>query len=145
MVEKKTAYPRSYVLRITREEWYRQVFSIKRYFPGVPRRWDPGGMIFLVRKAEKGDSLIGYGVIGEFVRREYLPEARRRECEKMGWKGSIVFSELYKIEPPVPIKDTLLGASGARGRYLHGYTLTDDQADLLLRTIKERAALLRVE
>ncbi len=136
--------PRNYVLRISREEWYRQVFSIKKYFPGVPRKWEPGGMIFLARKAEKGDSLIGYGVIGEFVKKDLLPEDRRKECERMGWKGAIIFSELYKIDPPVPIKETILAASKARGRYFHGYALTKDQAESILRTIKMKASLQRV-
>jgi len=138
-------FPRSYILRISREEWYRQVFSIKKYFPGIPRKWEPGGLIFLARKAEKADSLIGYGVIGKFVKKDLLPEDRRKECEKMGWKGAIVFSELYRIEPPVPIKETILSAAKLRGRYFHGYPLTKGQAESLLKTIKEKASLCKVE
>lgn len=145
MDEEQPDSPRGYVLRITKEEWYRQVFSIKKYFPGVPRRWDPGGIIFLVRKAEKGDSLIGYGVIERFVKRNLLPEFRRKECEKMGWKGAIIFSELYRIEPPVPVKQTVLGAVGVSGSYLQGYVLTKEQADSILRTIKDKAVLKKVE
>jgi len=144
MEKNDSAIPRSYILRISKEEWYRQVFSIKKYFPGVPRKWEPGGIIFLARKAEKGDSLVGYGVIGEFVERDLLPEERRKECEMMGWRGAIVFSELYKISPPVPIKETILAASKARGRYFHGYTLTRDEVESLLRTIKKKASLIRV-
>ena len=141
MESEESDFPRSYILRISREEWYRQVFSIKKYFPGVPRKWEPGGIIFLARKTEKGDSLIGYGIIGKFVKRELLPEDRRKECEKMGWKGAIVFSELYKIDPPLPIKETILSAAKARGRYFHGYPLTKEEVDLLIRTMKEKASL----
>jgi len=144
MEKNDSAIPRSYILRISKEEWYRQVFSIKKYFPGVPRKWEPGGIIFLARKAEKGDSLVGYGVIREFVERDLLPEERRKECEMMGWRGAIVFSELYKISPPIPIKETILAASKARGRYFHGYTLTRDEVESLLRTIKKKASLIRV-
>ncbi|HIE18264.1 TPA: hypothetical protein EYP75_00915 [Candidatus Bathyarchaeota archaeon] len=145
MEGKESDFPRSYILRISREEWYRQVFSIKKYFPGVPRKWESGGIIFLARKAEKADSLIGYGVIGKFVKKDLLPEDRRKECEKMGWKGAIVFSELYRIEPPVPIKETILSVAKARGRYFHGYPLTKDQAESILRTIKEKASICKVE
>jgi len=145
MEREESDFPRSYILRISREEWYRQVFSIKKYFPGVPRRWEPGGIIFLARKVEKADSLIGYGVIGEFVKKDLLPEDRKRECEMMGWKGAIVFSELYKIDPPVPIKETILSAAKARGRYFHGYPLTKDQIESILRTIKKKASLRKVE
>jgi len=137
--------PRNYVLRISKEEWYRQVFSIKKYFPGVPRKWESGGIIFLARKAEKGDSLIGYGVIGEFVERDLLPEDRRKECERMGWKGAIVFSELYKFDPPIPIKETVLDSTKARGRCFHGYPLTKDQVDSILRTAEEKTSLRKVE
>jgi len=137
--------PRNYVLRISKEEWYRQVFSIKKYFPGVPRKWEPGGIIFLARKAEKGDSLIGYGVIGEFVEKDLLPEERRKECERMGWKGAIVFSELYKFDPPIPIKETVLSASKAKGRYFHGYPLTKDQVDSILRIAEEKTSLRKVK
>jgi len=145
MEKKEPNSPRSYILRISREEWYRQVFSIKKYFPGVPRKWESGGIIFLARKAEKGDSLIGYGIIGKFVKRELLPEDRRKECERMGWKGAIIFSELYKIDPPLPIKETILSAAKARGRYFHGYPLTKDQVESVLKTIKEKASLCKVE
>jgi len=136
--------PRNYVLRITKEEWYRQVFSIKKYFPGISRKWEPSGIIFLARKAEKGDSLVGYGIIGEFVKRDLLPEDRRKECERMGWRGAIIFSELYRINPPVQIKETILAASKARGRCFHGYPLTKEQAESILRTINEKASLQKV-
>jgi len=144
-MEKDDSAPsKGYILRISREEWYRQVFSIKKYFPGVSRRWKPREVIFLARKAEKGDSLVGYGVIGKFVEKDLLPEDRRKECEMMGWRGAIVFSELYKVSPPVPIKETILAASKARGRYFHGYTLTREEVESLLRTIEKKASLIRV-
>ena len=133
--------PKNYVLRIVKEEWCQQVFSTKRYFPGVPRRWNSGDMIFLVHKVEKADSLVGYGIIEEFVEKEELPEDERRVCEEMGWRGVIVFNELYKIDPPVPVKDTILSAVEARGKYLHGYPLTDEQVESILRTVKAKASL----
>jgi len=145
MESEESDFPRSYILRISREEWYRQVFSIKKYFPGVPRKWESGGIIFLARKTEKGDSLIGYGVVGKFVKKDLLPEDRRKECERMGWKGAIIFSELYKIDPPVPIKETILGAVKARGRCFHGYPLKKGQIDSIMRTIGEKASLRKVE
>ena len=140
----KSNSPRNYILRITREEWFRQVFSIKKYFPGVPRRWEPGGVILLVRKAEKGDSFVGYGVLGEFVKKDDLPEDKKQECEKMGWKGVLVFNKLYRFEPPLPIKETVLSGLKARGRCLHGYPLTEDQVNSILRTAKEKTVLQEV-
>ena len=135
----------NFILRITREEWFNQVFSIKKYFPGIGRRWEPGGTILLVRKAEKGDSFVGYGVLEEFVNRDLLTEEQRKECETMGWKGVLVFNKLYKFEPPLRIKDTVIRASKAKGKCFHGYPLTQEQVNLILRTAKEKVAINKVD
>lgn len=119
--------PRNFILRITKEEWLKRVFGIKKYYPGVPRNWEKGGIIFFARKSEVGDSFIGYGIIEEFVRRDDLSGKERLECEIMNWKGAIVFKEIYKFEPPIPIKETSLASLKAKGKYLHGLQLTEDQ------------------
>jgi hypothetical protein len=137
--------PKNYVLRITREEWLRQVFSIKKYYPGVPRSWEEGGIFLLIRKAEKGDSFIGYGVLERFVKRDVLPKEKRQECEKMGWKGELVFSELYRFEPPVPIKETILGNTGVRGRCFHGYPLNSEQVESILNAAREKSAFFKID
>jgi len=136
-------YPRNYVLRITKEEWYRQVYTIKKYYPGVRRRWDPGGTILLVRKPEKTDSFIGYGIVGDFTKKDQLPEEKRQECVKMGWRGEIAFKELYKFDPPLPIKDTALGGLGAKGKILQGYPLTNEQVQSVLDTAKGRVSFIK--
>jgi len=132
---------KSYILRIVKEEWCRQVFSTKRYFPGVPRRWNSGDIVFLVHKTEEADSLVGYGIIKEFVEKKELPEDERRICEEMRWRGILIFNKLYRIDPPVPVKDTVLSAVEARGKYLHGYPLTDEQVKSILRAVKAKASL----
>ena len=137
--------PNNFILRITRDEWFKQVFSIKKYFPGIGRRWEPGGTILLVRKAERGDSFVGYGVLEEFVKRDLLPEEKRRECETMGWKGVLVFNELYRFEPPLKIKDTIIGVSRAKGKCFHGYPLTQEQVESVLRTAKEKVTINKID
>ncbi|RLI12749.1 hypothetical protein DRO35_02300 [Candidatus Bathyarchaeota archaeon] len=132
---------KSYILRIVKKEWCRQVFSTKRYFPGVPRRWNSGDIVFLVHKTEEVDSLVGYGIIKEFVEKKELPEDERRICEEMRWRGILIFNKLYRIDPPVPVKDTILSAVEARGKYLHGYPLTDEQVKSILRAVKAKASL----
>ncbi|RJS85791.1 hypothetical protein CW706_00305 [Candidatus Bathyarchaeota archaeon] len=132
---------KSYILRIVKEEWCRQVFSTKRYFLGVPRRWNSGDIVFLVHKTEEADSLVGYGIIKEFVEKKELPEDERRICEEMRWRGILIFNKLYRIDPPVPVKDTVLSAVEARGKYLHGYPLTDEQVKSILRAVKAKASL----
>jgi hypothetical protein len=136
--------PNNFILRITRDEWFKQVFSIKKYFPGISRRWEQGGTILLVRKAENGDSFVGYGVLEEFVKKDQLPEEKRRECETMGWRGVLVFNKLYRFEPPLKIKDTVLGVSKAKGKCFHGYPLSQEQVDSILRTSKEKVMVNEV-
>lgn len=136
--------PNNFILRITREEWFKQVFSIKKYFPGISRRWEPNGAILLVHKAENGDSFVGYSVLDEFVKRETLHDEKRQECETMGWKGVLVFKELYKFEPPLKIKDTILGTSKARGKCFHGFPLTQEQVNSILEAAKEKVAINKV-
>jgi len=136
--------PKNFILRITREEWFRQVFTIKKYYPGITRRWERGGLIFLARLSRKGDSFVGYGVIKAFVKKDYLSDEERRECEKMGWRGAIVFNELYRFTPPLLIKETILSGLRARGRCWHGYPLMREQAEAILATAEEMCHIQRV-
>jgi len=139
-----SVFPRSYILRITKEEWFRQVFTIKKYYPGVPRRWEEGGTFLLVRKADEGDSFVGYGVAEKFIHRDLLPTDIRQECEKMSWKGELVFRELYRFDPPVPIKDTILGGTGVRGRCFHGYPVTQEQVVSILNTARQKSIFYKI-
>ena len=145
MGDREFVAPNSFILRITRDEWYRQVFTIKKYYPGIGRRWEPGGVILLARNAEKGDSFVGCGILDRFVGRDVLPEDKKRECEMMGWKGELVFSELYRFEPPLPIKQTILSVSRARGKCFHGYPLTQRQVEAILATAKQKCVLQRTD
>jgi len=142
---KGSTSPRNFILRITKEEWFRQVFTIKKYFPGIARRWEPEGAIFLVRKSDRGDSFVGYGVLEEFINKEQLPEEKKAECEKMGWKGVLVFNELFRFEPPLPIKETVLKSSRAKGKCFHGYPLSKEQVDLILKSAKGKVEILKVD
>ena len=135
----------NFILRITREEWFNQVFSIKKYFPGIGRRWEPNGIILLARNAENGDSFVGYGVLDQFVKKDALPDEKRQECERMGWRGVLVFRELYRFEPPVRIKDTVIGASRARGRCFHGFPITREQVDSVLKVANEKATVKKAD
>ncbi|MEM2321099.1 MAG: hypothetical protein QXS79_04370 [Candidatus Bathyarchaeia archaeon] len=136
--------PKNFVLRITREEWLRRVFRIKKYYPGVPRRWEKGSMVFFARKSEVGDSLIGYGVIEEFVKKDGLSDKERLECEIMNWKGAIVFKDIYMFEPPVPIKETPLANLKARGKYLHSLQLTESQVAEIMEIVERISSMKKV-
>ncbi|MBE0511627.1 hypothetical protein IBX38_01085 [Candidatus Bathyarchaeota archaeon] len=124
--------PMGYILRISRDEWVKQVFDLKKYYVGVRRRWEPGLTIFFARKAEKGDSFLGFGLIENVQGLEELSEEERSECEKWGWKHALNFKNVLKFEPPLPIKETLIKEVGLRGSRLHGYRLTSEQVRSIL-------------
>jgi len=123
---------RSYILRITKDEWVKQVFDLKRYYVGVRRRWEPGLTILFARKAEKGDSFLGYGIIESVLKVEELSEEERTKCKKYGWNRAINFKSIVKFDPPLPIKETVISDMGVRGSRLHGFRLTSDQVQSIL-------------
>jgi len=124
--------PMGYILRIVRDEWVEQVFDLKKYYVGVRGRWEPGLTIFFARKAERGDSFLGYGVIENVQELEELSEEERSECEKWSWKHALNFKNVVKFEPPLPIKETVIKDTGLWGNRLHGYRLTSEQVQSIL-------------
>jgi len=121
-----------YILRISRDEWVKQVFDLKKYYVGVRGRWEPGLTIFFARKAEKGDSFLGYGLIENVQELEELSEEERSECEECGWKHALNFKNVVKFEPPLPIKETVIKDVGLWGSRLHGYRLNTAQVQSIL-------------
>lgn len=121
-----------YILGIARNEWVKQVFNLKKYYVVVRGRWEPGLTIFFARKAEKGDSFLGYGFIGSVQKLEELSEEERSECEKHGWKRVLNFKSVVRFEPPLPIKETVIKDTGLWGSRLHGYRLTSAQVRSIL-------------
>lgn len=138
-------HPQSYILRITKEEWFRRVFSLKKYYPGVRRRWEPNAKILLVRNTENGDSFVGYGTLLEYIRKDQLPADEQIECASMRWTGALLFNELYKFDPPLLLKETFLSGSSVRGRCLHGYPLNERQVGLILSRAKGLCNVLKID
>ena len=126
-----------FILRISREEWLRQVFELKKYYPGIMRRWTHGTTILLARKTGKGDSFIGYGVIGRIDMPWELPKEEEEYCRSNGWKCAILFKTLRRFKEPLPLKETFLKGDPRKGRFLHGISLTVDQIDSILEAAEE--------
>ncbi len=117
---------------------------MKKYYPGIARHWKKGYLIFLVMRSDKGDSFVGYGIIEKFVNKSELSDEERRECERMGWRGAIIFSELYKFTPPLLIKETVLGGLRIKGKCWHGYPLTEKHAEEVLETAKKLCNIQKI-
>ena len=125
-----------YILRIIRKEWVEQVFERTKYYVGIRRKWKPNQIIFFVHKTMRGDAFIGYGVISNLQSFEELSEEERMKCKRWNWKGALDFVYVVRFEKPLLVKETFLGNSKLRGKYLHGLTLTRKQTDSILSMIE---------
>jgi hypothetical protein len=121
-----------YILRIATKQWVNQVFNSAMYYTSARRKWKPEQIILFVHKTSIGDSLIGYGVIGNIYDLDELSEEERRECEKHGWKKAIEFKYVSEFEKALPIKETILKDIKVRGKLLHGLSLSKGQIDSVI-------------
>ena len=128
-----------FILRISKEEWLRQVFEMKKYYPGIMRGWTRGMTILLARKTGKEDSFIGYGVISRIDMPWELPKEEQEYCKSNGWKCAILFKTLKRFEEPLPLKETFLKGDPRKGKFLHGIPLTVDQIDSILEAAEEQS------
>ena len=126
-----------YILRVSRDDWVRQVFEKRKYYPGIMRRWTRGTTILLARKTEQGDSFIGYGIIGRIDMPWELPEEELEYIRNQGWKCVLVFKNLIRFEKPLPLKETFLRGDKRKGKFLHGVPLTVDQVDSILEAAED--------
>ena len=124
-----------YILRISREEWLRQVFEKQKYYAGLLRRWNTGMTILLARKTDLGDSFIGYGTIGRIDMPWEAPREEQEYCEANGWRCIISFSKLVRFGEPVPLKETFLRNDKRRGKLLHGIPVTVEQLNSVLAAV----------
>jgi len=126
-----------YILRLSKEEWLRQVFELKKYYPGIMRSWTRGMKILLARKTDKGDSFLGYGVIDRIDMPWELPDKERQYCKENGWRCVLVFKNLVRFEEPLPLKKTSLKEDRRKGKFLHGVSLTVDQIDSIIEAAED--------
>ncbi|MEM3673425.1 MAG: hypothetical protein QW468_04290 [Candidatus Bathyarchaeia archaeon] len=85
-----------------------------------------------MHKTSVGDSIIGYGVIGNTYGLDELSEEERRECERNGWKAAIEFKYVKEFEKALPLKETVLKDINARGKFLHGLPLSSEQIESVI-------------
>ena len=126
-----------YILRISKDQWLKQVYDLKKYYPGTMRRWKRGTIILLAKKAEEGDSFIGYGVVDKVQMLWELPPEEEAYCRERGWKCALSFKTLFRFDKPFPIKESILADDPRKGRLLHGVRLTEDQVDAILEAAED--------
>ena len=130
----------NYMLRISKDEWVRLVFSKKAYYTSMRRNWKEGGKILFVKKIEEGDALIGYAIIDSIIDYDSLPSKEKELCLNYGWTKKLVFKKMIRFEPPILIKDTMIAEWPQRGALLHGAPISDEQLDGVIKLSKVRIA-----
>jgi len=126
-----------YILRISTEDWLRQVYELRKYYPGISRRWRRGTVILLAMRAEEGDSFIGYGVVDKVEMPWELPPEEEAYAREHGWRAAISFKTLFRFERPLPIKKSALAGDPRKGRLLHGARLAEEQVDAILEAAED--------
>lgn len=127
-----------HILRISKDEWVRQVFGVKRYYTGMRsvKGWEINSKVIFLKKVGKADSIIGYGVIAGIETLDDMRKDEKAMCHKEGWKMAVRFSDLKKFDSPKPVKETIIGGWDVKGRLLHGRTLSDEKVKLILEELK---------
>ncbi|GIU71617.1 MAG: hypothetical protein KatS3mg003_1096 [Candidatus Nitrosocaldaceae archaeon] len=130
----------NYILRIAKDEWIRLVFGKKVYYTAMRRRWKPSSKILFVKRMDRGDSLIGYGIIDDIIDLDDISGKERELCLNNGWIKKLIFSKMIKFEPPILIKDTEIAEWPQKGALLHGAPITDEQLEEVIKLSKVRIA-----
>lgn len=119
------------LLRIIREDWAERFFRNRHYYTGLPRRWERGLRCFFLMKTEVGDSVVGYGVLEDFIDRAEWLRMGGEAHEELRWRTVLVFSPLVRFSKPVPVKSLNLDER-LKGSFLHGYRIDEALADRIL-------------
>jgi len=126
----------NYILRISKDEWEKQVFAIKSYYAGVRREWKPNAKILLAKKTDAGDAFIGYAVIKNIADLEEMSEEEKDMCINNNWSKKLSFGKLVRFHPPVLVKDTVVSKWGQKGALLHGAPISETDIESVLKIAK---------
>ena len=127
-----------YILRINSDEWAEQIFQLNKYYSGILRKWRNGTPILLARKAEEGDSFLGYGVVEKVELLWEMTPEEENYCRENNWKCALTFKPLIRFKKPLPIKDTILVDDKRKGSFLHGTLLEEEQVDKILESAESK-------
>ena len=108
----------SYVLRISRDENERQLYTRHSLYVGIRRKWSYGTNVLFVRKFSSNDTFIGSGIIDKIVVLDELTENEKKLCIENNWYGKLLFRMATRFRPAVFIKDTPI--ADANPLVLHG-------------------------
>ncbi len=122
----------NYIMRIANDEFESSVFSRRAYYTAMRRRWSKGTKILFVKKGESGDTFIGYAVVDRAIGIDKMDMNDKKICLDNGWSSKVIFSRLIRLEPPIPVKSTMVGRWPQKGALLHGASISDDDLKVII-------------
>jgi hypothetical protein len=112
----------SFVLRI-RDSQERQLRVKRELYVGIRRDWSPGSKVVFVKKVPAGDSILGIGIMERVAELDAMDGGEKKACLENNWYGKIIFSQVARFCPPVPVRDTDLAS--VPPALLHGHGAED--------------------
>lgn len=114
----------SFALRI-KESQERQLRVNHTLYVGIRRDWSFGSKIALVRKGPSGDLVAAIGTVERIVETDGMDDYEKKQCMENNWYGKVVFSQVARLHPPVPVSATELAP--IQPALLHGHSVSDVQ------------------
>ena len=108
----------SYILRISRDDNERQLYTTHSLYVGIRREWSFGTKVLFIRKFLNHDAFIGSGVIDKIVVLDELTGNEKKLCIENNWYGKLMFRMVARFCPTVLLKDTPV--ADANPLILHG-------------------------
>lgn len=112
----------SFALRL-RESQERQLRVRRALYVGIRRDWSRGSKIVLVKKAPSGDSIIAVGTLERVAELGDMDADEKKLCMDSNWYGKMLFSQVARFYPPIPVSATEL--AGVQPALLHGHAVSN--------------------
>lgn len=74
-------------------------------------------------KKGSGDFVTAIGTVGRIVETDSMAGDEKKLCIENNWYAKIVFSQIAKLCPPVPVSETELAS--VQPALLHGHAVSD--------------------
>lgn len=128
---------KGYILRVSTDFTLEQIVSLNKYYAGITRNWRRGSPVLLIRKTDKGDAFVAYGVIDKLEMLWEMTPDEEHYARGMGWKVGITFRGLHVFKTPLLFKESPMKTDSRKGSFLHGVVLDETMTDAILEAAEE--------
>ena len=115
----------------------KRIFEVRKYHPGSPAiyGWQVGSTLVFLKEVNKIDSFVGYGIVENVEKADFMSEEEKLMCQENNWKYTIRFSDLERLNPPKPLKETAIANWNVNGKFLHGRIVSNEELKKILNEV----------